>query len=297
MVPNGDRPDLLFTADFFTPIVDDPYDFGAIAAANAFSDIYAKGGTPLAALNLAAFPDDLDKEILREVLRGGADKATEAGAPIVGGHTVRDREIKYGLAVIGHVGRGGFIPIGNARVDDALVLGKPIGTGILATALKRGALDTARMASLTATMQRLNRDAGEIAHTHGASASTDVTGYGLLGHLLNMVRAARVEATISFSAIPVLEGAIELARAGFVPGGGKANLTFSSEHTTFVEELDVPERHLLADPQTSGGLLLAVAGSEGERLAAHLREARYIAAVIGRVSAGGVEGGRIVVRR
>ncbi len=278
-------------------MVDDAYNFGAIAAANALSDIYAKGGTPLAALNVAAFPQDLDVELLREILRGGAEKAAEGGIPIVGGHTVKDREIKFGMAIIGRVRREDFVPIGGARAGQSLVLTKGLGTGILATALKREKLDDSGIADLTSSMLQLNRDGSRIAREHGVAAATDVTGYGLLGHLLNMVCASHVEATIFFSRIPFLPRALDLALEGHVPGGGRSNLSFAAHRTTFAEQLDDTEKLLLADPQTSGGLLLAVDEERSTAMMAALLDAGYRAAIIGRVTAGSIEGGRIIVRR
>lgn len=297
VVPIEGENDLLFTADFFTPIVDDPHDFGGIAAANALSDIYAKGGQPLAALNLAAFPESIDRGVLREILRGGGEKAAEGGAPVVGGHTVKDREIKYGMAVIGKARRGEFLPIRTARPGDSIVLGKAIGTGILSTALKRGFLDDTRLASLTSSMLLLNRDASELARRHRATACTDVTGYGLLGHLHNLTRASGVTAEISFGRVPLLDGAQELAAAGCVPGGGKANLAYADSFTTIVEELDPVGRILLADPQTSGGLLLTVDPPAADGLVADLRAAGYAAAEIGRLTEGAAQAGRIIVGR
>ncbi|MEW6368098.1 MAG: selenide, water dikinase SelD [Acidobacteriota bacterium] len=296
VVPLDAENDLLFTADFFTPIVDDPYAFGAIAAANALGDIYAKGGTPLASLNLAAFPAEIGPEVMSEILRGGAEKAAEGGAPVVGGHTIKDREIKFGLAVIGKVRKGEFLSLGGAQAGDDLVLTKPVGTGILATGLKRGLLDQPLIDTITALMTQLNGDASRIACDHGATAATDVTGYGLLGHLGNMVRASGIETTVYFSKVPVLEGALNLARAGHVPGGGKANLQYAEAFTTFVDNIDESERLILADPQTSGGLLLAVPASQTGCLLAKLEEAGYSAAAIGTVGAASAEG-LIVVRR
>jgi len=297
LVPFGDTERLLFTADFFTPIVDDPYEFGAIAAANALSDIYAKGGTPLAALNLAAFPQEFDTAILREILRGGVEKALEGGAPVVGGHTVKDREIKYGMAVIGRVGRDGFLPIGGAQLGQELVLTKAIGTGILSTALKQDRISEEGMREATASMLLLNREAGELAKHHGATSATDVTGYGLLGHLLNMVRASSIVATIHASAVPLLSGALELAKEGCVPGGCRANLKAVEPSCRFIDDLDSSERLLLADPQTSGGLLIALSPDSSGALVVALRQCGYRAEQIGRVTAGGIAGGRIVVER
>jgi selenium donor protein len=289
--------DLLFTADFFTPIVDDPYDFGAIAASNAMSDIYAKGGTPIAALNLAAFPDNLETAILGEILRGGVEKAAEGGVMVVGGHTVKDREIKFGMAVIGRVAKGEFLSISGAHLNDALVLTKPIGTGVLSTALKRGLLDRDGIAHATSSMLRLNAVAGQIARNFRASAATDVTGYGLLGHLLNMAQAGRVEATVLNSRVALFASAREMAGKGCIPAGGKANLQYVEERTSFDKNLDEMDKIMLTDPQTSGGLLIAVAAERSTEMVEALVSTGHTAAIIGQISADEIDGGHIVARQ
>jgi selenide, water dikinase len=250
---------LLFTTDYFTPIVDDPYTFGQIAAANAFSDVYAMGGRPTLALNLVCFPTRthrLDEMVL--ILKGGADKAVEAGCLIVGGHTVDDAEPKYGLAVVGEAHPSHLLTKGGARPGDLIYLTKPLGTGILSTAFKGGDLDEAGFATAVSSMKSLNRPAAEAAVEAGLKGATDVTGFGLLGHLLEMCQEGRVGAAIRVNALPFFEGVEAQALAGNVPGGTAANLAAVSKALAGAQEF--PEHRLLmiADAQTSGGLLLAV---------------------------------------
>lgn len=250
---------LLFTTDYFTPIVDDPYTFGQIAAANAFSDVYAMGGRPTLALNLVCFPTRthrLDEMVL--ILKGGADKAVEAGCLIVGGHTVDDAEPKYGLAVVGEAHPSHLLTKGGARPGDLIYLTKPLGTGILSTAFKGGDLDEEGFAAAVASMKSLNRPAAEAAVEAGLKGATDVTGFGLLGHLLEMCQEGQVGAAIHVEALPFFEGVEAQACAGNVPGGTAANL--SAVRQALVGAQEFPEHRLLmiADAQTSGGLLLAV---------------------------------------
>ena len=267
----NDEQAIVATADFFPPIVDDPATFGAIAAANALSDIYAMGGTPLFALNLVAFPDDLDSEILTSILRGGAEKAREAGIVIAGGHTITDHEPKYGLAALGVVHPARILTKGGARPGDALLLTKPLGTGIISTAQKNGADDetfVARLAAATASMTTLNAAAGRALASLGAvgddlhasiHACTDITGFGLLGHALEMATQSGCALRLDLPRIPWLDGAREYAEAGYVPGGSGRNLEAVSAHTAFDEGVTSLDRTLLCDPQTSGGLLAAIA--------------------------------------
>jgi selenide,water dikinase len=271
--------------DFFTPIVDDPYDFGRIAAANAFSDVYAMGGRPLTALNIVAFPSGvLPLEYLGRILLGGAETARLASATIVGGHTIDDPEPKYGLAVTGIVKPGEEMTNAAAIPGDLLILTKPLGTGLIATAIKLGKASPEMVAAATASMAGLNRDASEVARQQGVRALTDVTGFGLLGHLSEMCRASGVGVDLWFDRLPLLPGAGDLARQGVVPGGTKRNLEFVEQWTAFDEGLETWQRLLCADAQTSGGLVLCVAP---ERVTAAVRalEARSTAAaaVIGRV--------------
>jgi selenide,water dikinase len=246
------------TVDFFAPIVDDPYEFGQVAAANALSDIYAMGGTPLTAMNIAAFPtDELPIDVLTEILRGGQDKVHEAGAHIIGGHTVIDDEVKYGLAVTGRIDPRAMLTNAGAKPGDRLVLTKPIGNGILATAMKKGTLDPDTARLMIDTMRELNDAASRAALEVGARCATDVTGFGLLGHASHIARASAVTLRISVSAVPVLPGAGDAWRAGARPGGGTRNLDYVVPMVAWGSASDA-ERALLTDPQTSGGLLVAV---------------------------------------
>jgi selenide,water dikinase len=265
-----DQRALVVTADFFTPIVDDPYDFGRIAAANALSDVYAMGARPLFALNLLAFPRELlDRGIVEGIVRGGGEVAREAGAAILGGHSIDDPEPKYGLCVVGEVEPGAVIRNGTAEAGDALVLTKPLGTGIIATGIKAGAAPPAVVAAAVASMTTLNRAASEAMRRHGVRACTDVTGYGLLGHLREMAVASGVSARVHASAVPLLPGLGPLLAAGHVPGGTHRNL---ADLADVVEWDGAPEstRTVLADAQTSGGLLIALSPGDAESLVAEL---------------------------
>ena len=287
---------LVLTTDFFTPIVDDAGDWGRIAAANALSDVYAMGGRPLVALNLTAWPAaDLPLELLAEVLRGGAEVAMRAGCPVVGGHSIDDPEPKYGLAVVGLADPDRLLTIDRARPGDRLLLTKPLGTGVVATAVKRGEPDPAVVAAAVAAMTTLNRDAAEAALTAGVLAATDVTGFGLLGHLHRMLRASGVAAEVDAARVPFLPGAAELAAAGFVPGGTRNNEAFLRERVELEPGLPPVVATLLHDAQTSGGLLLAVAPERLAGLVADLRGRGVEPALVGRVLAG--QPGRIHVRR
>jgi selenide,water dikinase len=274
------------TVDFFTPVVDDPYWFGRIAAANAFSDIWAMGARPLFALNLVCFPaKTLPLEILAEILRGGAEAAAQAGAPILGGHSIDDPEPKYGLAVTGVVHPERILRNVGARPGDQILLTKPVGSGILTTAIKRGTLPPAQVEQVTAVMAELNRAAGEVLAASGAvHALTDVTGFGLLGHAWEMAEGSRVVLRLRAAAVPVLQGARELAAAGVVPGGSKANLEWVLPHARFSEGVDAATRQVLADAQTNGGLLAAVDPERTPRVLALLREVGVRAAHVGEVA-------------
>ncbi len=264
---------LVVTADFFTPIVDDPYDFGRIAAANALSDVYAMGGRPLLALNLVAFPRSLlDRGILEAILRGGGEVAASAGAAVLGGHSIDDAEPKYGLCVVGEVHPDEVVRNSTARPGDALVLTKAVGTGIIATAIKAGQAPRQVVTTAVASMTMLNRAASEAMRRHGAHACTDVTGYGLLGHLREMAAASGLSARIDAEAVPILPGARALAGAGHVPGGTKRNL---ADVGAFVDwgATDPLTRTLLTDAQTSGGLLIALPRERAHALVAELRRA------------------------
>jgi selenide,water dikinase len=289
---------LVATVDFFTPIVDDPADWGAIAAANALSDVYAMGATPLFALNLVGWPrETLPLDLLGEVLRGAGEIAREAGCPVLGGHSVDDPEPKFGMAVIGEVNPDRMLTNAAACAGDLLVLTKPLGTGILATALKRDALLEAGMADAVRSMRTLNAGAMRAALEVGVSAATDVTGFGLVGHLLELLEASGVGGVLAFDALPLLPHARSLAGRGFIPGGTKRNLEAAAERVTWAADLTEIDRWLAVDAQTSGGLLLAVPPENEGALLAALREQGTPASVtVGRLS--GENAGRLsVVRR
>jgi selenide, water dikinase len=255
------------TVDFFTPIVDDPFQFGAISAANSLSDIYAMGGEPLTALNIVGFPTKvLDLSVLTDILRGGAEVAAEAGAVLVGGHSVKAPELFYGLSVLGRVHPDRIVTNSGARPNDRLVLTKPLGTGILTTALKNGSLDARHLGIVTGHMRRLNRWAAEAMVQVGAHAATDVTGFGLLGHLYEMASNSGVDAYVYAESVPLLEGALEHAAAGDLPGGLGANRQFLANRATISSKCDPIRVHLLFDPQTSGGLLISVEASRTDQL-------------------------------
>ena len=247
------------TVDFFAPIVDNPYDFGQIAAANSISDIYAMGATPLFALNIVAFPrNDLPMRILSEILQGGIDKAKEAGISIVGGHSIDDQEPKYGLVVTGRAVVDQLVKNSTACAGDALILTKPLGTGIISTAIKHGKAEENLIQEATALMTTLNALAAELMIKYGASAATDVTGFGLLGHLLEMCEASNVSAEIKFDQLPFIGGTATLAEKGVVPNGTKRNLDHAFQQVKFGDNLHEYEHLMAADAQTSGGLLIAM---------------------------------------
>tara|TARA_B100001123_G_scaffold446116_1_gene599508 strand:+ start:2057 stop:2983 length:927 start_codon:yes stop_codon:yes gene_type:complete len=255
---DGDKA-LVQTLDFFTPIVDDPFAFGQIAATNSLSDIYAMGATPLFALNIVAFPkDDLPMEILGEILKGGASKAKEAGINILGGHSIDDKEPKYGLVVTGEAEADQVVTNGGAQAGDALVLTKPLGSGIIATAIKRGEASQDLIDEATAVMCTLNAEGGKLMIKHDVSAATDVTGFGLLGHLLEMCEASGVSAELHFTDLPFVDGIQSLAERGIVPGGTKRNLEHVSESVHLDPELSEVQLLMAADAQTSGGLLISI---------------------------------------
>lgn len=288
---------LVQTVDFFTPVVDDPFDFGRISAANSLSDIYAMGATPRLALNIVGFPSGiLPLHYLVEILRGGAEVARLAGVTIVGGHTIDDREPKYGMAVTGTIRPGAQITNATAQEGDLLVLTKPLGTGIIATAIKRGVAEPAIIAAATASMTALNKDASVAARAHGVHAMTDVTGFGLLGHLLELCRGSGISAEVWAERLPWLPGAAELVREGIVPGGTRRNLEHVGPSSAWEDGFEEWERLLIADAQTSGGLLIAVPEAEVAALVGELEErGTSAAAVVGRVTAAG--GPTLQVRR
>jgi selenide,water dikinase len=280
---------LVQTVDFFTPIVDDPFVYGQIAAANALSDVYAMGGRPLTALAIAAFPKDLDRAVLSQIFAGGLDMLTRAGVALLGGHTVQDQEIKFGYAVTGEVHPDRILANAGARAGDALILTKPLGTGIIATALKFGRATETSVAAAIDSMTTLNREAAAALAdlpTGVVHACTDVTGFGLIGHATEMAVASGVTLEFDGGSVPLIEGVRELVR-GNVPGGGRTNLTHFGAGVRLAESIEPDLADLLYDPQTSGGLLVAVdpsaAGQAIERLAA----AGVRGVVVGRVRAGG----------
>lgn len=279
---------LVLTVDVFTPIVDDPYWFGVIAAANALSDVYAMGGTPRLALNFAGFPRaKLPLDVLGEILRGGGDKCTEAGVTVIGGHTIDDPEPKYGLAVTGFVHPDRIVTNATSRPGDRLILTKPLGMGVITTGIKQGRTSQATIDEATRVMAVLNRGAAEAMTSVGVSAATDITGFGFLGHLHEMTRAARVRASIRLPDIPIFEEAWSLARQGAIPGGTQRNRA-SVEDAVSWEGVEEEARVLLSDAQTSGGLLMAVPEARVDRLVRALRDYHTpVAAVVGEMTGPG----------
>ena len=282
----GDRA-LVVTTDFFTPIVDNPYDFGRISATNALSDIYAMGARPLFVLNLVGFPRKLLRDgILDEILRGGSDVTRAVGIPTLGGHSIDDNEPKYGLVVIGEVHPDRMVTNSGAQVGDVLVLTKPLGSGVIATAIKRGEVDENVIADAVQVMTTLNRSAAEAMLSAEVQAATDVTGFGLLGHLRGMMSASGTSATLETARIPFLAGARELTEAGHVPGGTRRNLEDLAGDLDFADSVDEVTRILLADAQTSGGLLMCVAPDRLTALLTDLEGDTPSPSVIGEVVQG-----------
>jgi len=278
---------LVVTTDFFTPIVDDPVDFGRIAAANALSDVYAMGGRPLFALNLVAFPRKLlDSGLLEDIVRGGAEACMDAGVPILGGHSIDDAEPKYGLVAIGEVHPDRLVTNAGARPGDVLVLTKPIGSGVIATAIKAGTAPADVVEGAVDVMATLNRGAADAMIEVGVHAATDVTGYGLLGHLRNLLRSSDFAAEIRSSDVPLMEGAKALVGAGHVPGGTERNLADLERHLTFDASVPGTLRTLLVDAQTSGGLLIAVPPTRLDELLTALEGRAPTAVAIGQVVEG-----------
>ena len=279
------RRGLIATVDFFAPVVDDPRDYGFIAAANSMSDVYAMGGSPLYALNVVGWPRSQPFEILGEILAGGADAARQANCAIVGGHSVDDLEPKYGLAVTGLVDPRRILTNAGAKPGDVLLLGKALGTGIAVSAIKKGTADPELVRAATAQMRQLNRAAGEVYARHWKSvhALTDVTGFGLLGHLDSAMRASGTRARLDAGAIPVLPGIRELARDGVVPGGTRANLQFVLERTVFPEQMTEADRLVLSDAQTNGGMLAAVDAKAAAKILVALADAGASVRAVGEV--------------
>lgn len=280
----NDETAIVQTVDYFTPVVDDPYTFGLITAANALSDIYAMGARPLLALNIIGFPSKaLPLEVLVEILKGGADKVKEAGALVVGGHTIEDNEPKYGLAVTGLVHPDHVITNAGARPGDALILTKPLGIGVITTAIKGELADDSTYHAAVELMASLNDRAARVMSESGAHACTDVTGFGLLGHLYEMVAASGVGGRIYLGKIPVLEQTFPLASMGMIPAGAYRNLQYLDERLRWADGIEDVERLILADPQTSGGLLMAVPGEKAEAAVEALLAAGVAGARIGEI--------------
>ena len=263
-----DTRDLVVTTDFFTPVVDDPYDYGAIAAANSLSDIYAMGGEPFLALNVAALPPNLPTEISAEIIRGAAEKAREAGVVIAGGHTVQDKEPKFGLVVLGFVPHGQSFTKSGAQPGDHLFLSKPLGFGVTTTALKREKVEPQDLAQAVTWMKRLNRDASRLARLVNLSGATDITGYSLLGHASEMSKASGVRMRFTMDKFPFLDGALKYARMETFPGGAFDNKEYFGDVVTFADSIEEYRRMLLFDPQTSGGLLMSVPANRVEEFTA-----------------------------
>ncbi|MCK8824021.1 selenide, water dikinase SelD [Fuchsiella alkaliacetigena] len=279
---------LIQSVDFFTPVVDDPYIFGQIAAANSLSDIYAMGGEVLSAMNIVGFPSCLSTEILEKILQGGANKIKEAGAILAGGHTIEDDEPKYGLAVSGLIAPEKLVSNAAAEAGDTLVLTKPLGIGVLLTALKGGLADSEAKEQVIAEMRTLNKQATEVMQEVGVNACTDITGFGLLGHLWELVKASQVQAELELSRIPFLAGALDWAEMGLVPAGAYRNRDYLQGEVSFAAGVAEAEQDLLFDPQTSGGLLISVPDKKTERLLDKLQQAGVNkATAIGRIVAGG----------
>jgi selenide, water dikinase len=280
----NERQALVQTVDFFPPIVDDPYHFGRIAAANALSDIYAMGGTPLTALNIVAFPSaTMAPEILAKILQGGAEKVQEAGAVIVGGHSIKDKEIKYGIAVTGIIDCDKIIRNVGAQIGDHLYLTKPLGTGIVSTALKHNAADPDDVAAAIAMMETLNNVASELMVCNGAHAATDITGYGLLGHAYEMANGSGVSLKIDFNKLPLLSGALKYATEGHLTGGAGANREYISGKVDLSAQLTTAEIEILYDAQTSGGLLIAISPQDGAQFVEQASQRGLLVRQIGAV--------------
>lgn len=283
----NDEQAIINTTDFFTPVVDDPYDYGAIAAANSMSDVYAMGGEVLFALNVAGFPPSLDTALMTEILRGGAEKVLEAGAVIAGGHTVQDEEPKYGLAVTGLVHPERYFTKGRAEPGDRLVLTKPLGTGTISTALKREIADKTYVEQMVASMKQLNRCAAQAAQeTGGIRSVTDITGFGFLGHSLEMAKASNVQFRFQFDQFPFLAGALDYAAEFIFPGGASNNRLYFGPDISWSAGISEDKEMLLWDPQTSGGLLLAIPPERLETFLGHCDRHEQPAWIVGQVEAG-----------
>lgn len=278
---------LIQTLDFFTPMVDDPFVFGKIAAVNALNDIYAMGGRPLLAMNVVCYPQCQDLSVLRRILEGGLDKVVEAGALIVGGHTVDDNEPKYGLSVCGLVHPDRVMCNSGARPGDRLFLTKPLGNGIITTAIKAGMASAAAIEEAVTWMTTLNRVASETAQAVGALGATDITGFGLIGHLYEMAAASDVEVELYVERLLFMQGTLEYASMGLIPAGAYNNRDYLADKVEYIEEIDVSKRDLLFAPETSGGLLVALSGERADRFIGAMQELGELCCEIGRVTAKG----------
>lgn len=277
---------MIQTLDFFTPIVDNPYDYGAIAAANSMSDVYAMGGEVLLAMNICGFPADLPPEIIGEILRGGAEKVAEAGGALVGGHTVDDKEPKYGLSVMGRVHPNKILTKGGAKIGDALILTKPLGVGMITTAFKADVAAPEHIAAAVESMKRLNRQAMQFIQAVGVHACTDITGFSLLGHGSEMAEKGGVRLRFSFERLPFIEGAKPYAEDWLFPAGSRKNQRFYQHVVQFAPEISEEMQMLMFTPETSGGLLAAVSPEKSDSLIALFADAGHFCAVIGSVVEG-----------
>lgn len=285
---------LVETVDIITPIVDDPYTFGAICAANSVSDVFAMGGTPLTALAILGFATcDFEASVIRKLLKGATDKLHEAGACLIGGHSIEDNEFKFGFAVSGVVDKKNLLRAGGALQGDTLVLTKNLGTGIITSAVKKGKIKKASLNEAVESMLTLNKSASKAAVSAGANAATDVTGFGLLGHALNIAKSSKVNLVINSNAVPLMENVRELSAAGSVPKGAKNNLGFCSKKTTFSADISEGDKLALSDPQTSGGLLISLPPKGLQKFARLMKKSKIPYSVIGEVVKGS---GRITVR-
>ncbi len=277
---------LVHTVDFFTPIVDDPYTFGQVAATNALSDVYAMGGRPMSALALVCFPEKGDIAVLEQILAGGLSKMIEAQCTVIGGHSIRDDEIKFGYAVTGHIHPQRILTNSGAVAGDKLLLTKALGTGVISTAIKRGKAEPAWVEAATRSMTTLNRDAADVVRESyaGVHAMTDITGFGLIGHARELAQGSGVGLRLHSAAVPLLAGALECVRAGFIPGGLKANRDFAECTVGYADGLPEERRTMLFDPQTAGGLLISVASTDAKGLLGKLRAKGIAAEEIGEVT-------------
>ncbi len=279
----NDKQAMVQTVDFFPPIVDDPYMFGQIAAANALSDIYAMGGKPLTGLNIVGFPPKMPPNVLTEMLKGGGDKVHEAGAVVVGGHSIKDSELKYGLAVTGIIDIDKIITNSNAQIGDKLYLTKSLGTGIITTAIKMNAADTESTENVMSQMCQLNKTACELMLKHDVHAATDVTGFGILGHAYELANGSKVSIKIGFNKLPIIPRAIEYAEAGNLTVGANANMEYLKDKVQISSDLKKAEIDILYDAQTSGGLLIAMSPEAGEKFLAEALSTGLTATEIGEV--------------